>query len=248
MKHENRFLFNPLIVMGFVLVLINSCKKGDESSSGTKLRILPGYNLSACIDIYTGKSYVTPEMLMAAGGAPSLGIGYKWSPPSLSTFPMGTAVYNGVFKSNGGALVAGQHSFKIEVSDGPGGTTATATVTLSVTTVSSAPSGGVPGVGCPWAVLQQYPSSSFALDDANASKSYGASLFAMGGTPPYSWSLDISSGLSVLPSGLTIDPINGIVYGTPFPSSSGKTFKFSVIVKDSAGSTVSGPVYTITVK
>ena len=242
-----------LLLIVLLAVSLNACEGGAGDS--TTLRILPGYNQGACIDTFTHISNVYPRTLMAEGGAPSLGNGYTWRAQSLSTLPMGTAVYNGVFKSNGGALAgAGEYSVKIEVSDGPGGSTATGIFTFSVGTVSSAPSGGIPMPGCPEFVLSQYtsygPDKTFALADAYASKPYGASLFAMGGTPPYKWSPDISSGLSVLPSGLALDPINGIIYGTPSQSMSGKTFKFSVIVKDNAGGTASGngPVYSITVK
>ena len=234
---------------------VNGCEDGTwptttptDGSGGTPLRILPGYTLSACIDTYTGTSRVVPQTLMAAGGSPFAG--YTWSKPALSSFPMGTTVVplTGVFVGTGGSLIAGKHTFTVEVYDGT--STATGSVTLYVTTASSAPSDGVPGVGCPTAILQQYPSVSFALDDAHANKPYGASLFAMGGTPPYSWSEDITySALSDLTAaGLTLDAAKGIVRGTPFNSSSGKTLKFRVIVRDNAGDTSSGPVYTITVQ
>jgi hypothetical protein len=244
------------VLLSVLLAVSLTACDGDEgdSNSGTKLRILPGYNQGACIDTYTHISNVYPRTLMAEGGAPSLGNGYTWKAQSLSTLPMGTAIYDGVFKSNGGALAgAGQYSVKIEVSDGPGagGSTATGIFTFSVGTVSSAPSGGIPMPGCPEFVLSQITGiTDFALLDAYASKPYGASLFAMGGTPPYKWNLDISNGLSVLPSGLRIDPINGIIYGTPFQGVERKTYKFSVVVKDNAGGTASGngPVYSITVK
>lgn len=72
----------------------------------------------------------------------------------------------------------------------------------------------------------------------------------MGGTPPYSWSEDASySGRGEFDlSGLTIGQSSGIVKGTLLNSSSGKTLKFRVIVRDNAGDTSSGPVYTITVR
>jgi hypothetical protein len=172
---------------------------------------------------------------MAAGGSPFAG--YTWS---TSGFPMGTTVapLTGVFSSNGGTIIAGHYPFTVSVSDGT--STATGSVTLNVTTTTP----------IPFAILQQYPSGSFALDDANANKPYGASLFAMGGTPPYSWSEDASyseRGDFDL-SGLTIGQSSGIVRGTLFNSSSGKTLKFRVIVRDNAGDTSSGPVYTITVR
>jgi len=98
---------------------------------------------------------------------------------------------------------------------------------------------------------------SFALDDAHANKPYGASLFAMGGTPPYNWREDASySGRGDFDlSGLTIDQSSGIVRGTLFNSASGKTLKFRVVVQDAAGDTdvnsrygVDWTVYTITVR
>jgi hypothetical protein len=248
--------FTGVLLIVLLAISLKSCEGGaGDSTNGTALRILSGYNQGACIDTYTHISNVYPRTLMAEGGAPSLGNGYTWRAQSLSTLPMGTTVFNGVFKSNGGILAgAGEYLVKIEVSDGPGGSTATGIFTFSVGTASSAPSGGIPMPGCPEFVLSQYtsysPNNTFVLTDAYASKPYGASLFAMGGTPPYKWSLDTSGGLSILPSGLSLDPINGIIYGTPFQSTSGKTFKFSVIVKDNAGGTASGngPVYSITVK
>lgn len=215
--------------------------------SGTALRILPGYTLSACIDTYTGESHVGPQTLMAAGGSPFAG--YTWSTPSFP--PMGTTIapLTGVFSSNGGALITGQQPFTVEVYDGT--STATGSVTLNVVTASSAPSGGIPMPGCPLTVLQQYPANSFALDNAVVNKPYGASLFAMGGTPPYSWSEDTSYSEreDFDLSGLTIDQSRGIVRGTLLNSSAGKTLKFKLIVKDSAGETaIYSPVYTITVQ
>ena len=227
------------------------CTPAAPSNNGasTTLRILPGFSLSACKDTYTGKSYVEPQTLMAAGGSPLAG--YTWS---TSGFPVGTTVWpqTGVFVSNGGimSLTTGQYPITVEVSDGT--STKTGSVTLYVTTVSSAPLGGIPMPGCPVAILQQMNGvGSFVLDDAYANKPYGASLYATGGTPPYSWSEDASySGRGDFNlSGLTIGMSSGIVRGTLFNSSSGKTLKFRVIVKDNAGSTsLPGPVYSITVK
>jgi len=180
---------------------------------------------------------------MAAGGSPFSG--YTWSKPTGVLFPpLGTTVdfLTGVFKGTGGTLSEGPHPpFTMEVSDGT--STATGNFILNVTTASV----------CPWALLQQYPISPFALDDAVADKPYGASLFAMGGVPPYWWREDTSyngRGDFAL-SGLTIDWSRGVVRGTPSSSSAGKTLKFRVIVRDNAGDTSDGPdgpVYTITVK
>lgn len=252
------FFIVALFLSAFIS--FTSCTK-DGKGASTSLRILPGFDLSACIDTYTGKSYVNPQTLMATGGSPFAG--YTWSIASQSSYPVGTTVWpqTGVFVSNGGALLikAGQQSwqqlFTVEVSDGT--STKTGSVTLNVTTTSSAPSGGIPMPGCPEALLSQMNVDSFVLDDAHANKPYGASLFAMGGTPPYSWREDTSySGRGDFDlSGLTIDQNSGIVRGTLFNSASGKTLKFRVVVQDAAGHTdlnshydVDWTVYTITVK
>ena len=253
------FLIVALFLSAFIS--FTSCTKDGEGAS-TSLRILPGFDLSACIDTYTGKSQVDPQTLMAAGGSPFKG--YTWSIASQSSYPMGTTVSSqtGVFVSNGGALLfkaeqqSWQQLFTVEVSDGT--STKTGIVTLNVRTVSSAPlGGGLPGVPCPEAILQQMNVGSFALDDAHANKPYGASLYVIGGTPPYSWREDTSySGRGDFDlSGLTIDQSSGIVRGTLFNSASGKTLKFRVIVQDAAGDTDVNSrynsvwtVYTITVK
>jgi hypothetical protein len=143
-------------------------------------------------------------------------------------------------------------SFTVSVSDGPsiGASTATGTVTMNVSTVSSAPSNGVPGVGCPFAVFQQNLGSSFALDDAYANKPYGATLFVMGGTPPYSWSEDKTyTGRTDLATvGLVLDATHGIVRSTAFNSASGTTVRFRAVVTDHAGDVAVGTtVYSIRV-
>ncbi len=215
---------------------------------GTKLRVLPNYALSACLDTNTGKSYVDAQTMMAAGGSPGVA-GYTWS-SDFSTFPAGTTVLplTGVFQGNGGSVVSGQYIVKVKVSDGS--STATGTAALTVITASSGVINGIPDPGCPFAILQQYPGGSFQLDDAVANKPYGATLFALGGTPPYFWSEDetYTERSDFDMSGLKIDSTKGIVSGTPFESASGKTLKFVVTLKDSTGETISGPVYMINVK
>jgi hypothetical protein len=260
-----RFVLNAVCaaILGASLI---SCGGGGDSGdgggggaiSGTPIRIIPGVTLSACIDTYTKTGYVAPETLMAAGGAPLTG--YSWSVPGFP--PIGTTVnaFTGVFSSNVASstlytdlsTVAPGKTFTVSVSDGPsaGASTATGTVTMNVSSVSSAPSGGVPGVGCPFAVLQQNLGGSFALDDAYANKPYGATLFVMGGTPPYSWAEDKTyTGRTDLATvGLVLDATNGIVRSTAFNSASGTTVRFRAVVTDHAGDVAPGAtVYSIRV-
>ena len=161
------------------------------------------------------------------------------------SYPAGTTVTagTGVFKSTGGSLVTGRQKFTMTVSDGT--STASAEVTLTVTKLWPA-----------WEIiLQQMNVGSFELDDAEADKPYGASLFASGGAPPYTITEDLTySGRTDFDaSGLVIDASKGIVRGTILKSASGKSLKFRIMVRDNEGEVAGGdpgidPVYSIPVK
>lgn len=102
----------------------------------------------------------------------------------------------------------------------------------------------------PLAVLQQL-SSGFQLKSGQANKAYGASLYCMGGTPPYKWKLDPSyaGSADLTNAGLTVEGNGGIVTGTILNSAAGKTIKFKVIVTDNTGDVaIYSPVYTIAVQ
>jgi len=65
-----------------------------------------------------------------------------------------------------------------------------------------------------------------SLPGALAGAPYSATLQAVGGTPPYSWSI-VSGGL---PDGLSLDPATGVISGIPTQVGS---FNFTVQVQDS---------------
>jgi len=202
------------------------------------------------IDTDGTKYYNVPAItLMAHGGSPLSG--YTWSKPIGGRFPpFGTIVDpNGVFRGSGGALAVGTYTFDVEVSDGS--QTATAAYTITITQFERKP--GVFDPGPPEVVFQQPELATFPLVDGKAGQPYAASLFVMGGEPPYSWFLDSDQGNFAL-SGLTIDMAGGIVRGTISKQLSGKTIKFRVLVKDHTGATdpwdasYPGPVYIINVR
>jgi hypothetical protein len=205
-----------------------------------------------CFDTFTRKGVVQAETLIAWGGAPLSG--YTWTLSNLSTFPAGTTVepLTGIFKSSGGTIIPGTHTFNMTVSDGS--TTANGTFTFIAETASSATADGVPGVGCGVALFQQSHLFTITLPDAKAGSGYGASLYvtvgggSAGGTLPLTWNL----GTGTLPQGLVIDTARGVVRGTPFSSAAGQTFNFTITVRDHNGKIASCggtncPTYRITV-
>jgi len=74
-----------------------------------------------------------------------------------------------------------------------------------------------------------------SLPDAVLGEPYSATLEATGGTPPYTWSIIDGS----LPGGLSLDPLTGVISGTP--SSTG-TWDFMVQVMDDLGDTATQPL------
>lgn len=179
--------------------------------------------------------FVDKAPFCAYGGAPVSG--YTWSLGPGSTLPPGTTFdpTTGMFYQGGSgvAIVPGTHTFKMVVSDGF--TTATGTFSLVINT----------GPILPTAIFQKSLAADIPLPDANTGMGYGVSLRAIGnGALPWAW--NIMTGQ--LPPGLGINQSSGVIYGTPLPSAAGKTYKFSINVKDGMGMDAIGePTYSISV-
>lgn len=234
----------PLLVLVIVICVVGvALSQGwielpfGSHDSGNSLRVLPGQTISANIDD-SGFVNFNAQTVMADGGSPLRN--YEWSLDLSTNPPAGIAIspLTGVITRTGtssAGLSVGTTTFGLKVSDG--NVTRSGTVTLQVT-------GYTPGME---AVLSQLPVD-FQLRDGEANKAYGASLFVMGGTPPYSWRVDASyAGAEDLAmAGLSVDPVSGMVRGTIANSAAGKTIRFRVLVTDNAGDTaVYSPVYTI---
>lgn len=182
--------------------------------------------------------------LLAEGGGPLNG--YTWSLASGSSYPSGTTVdpLTGVFKPAGGPIARTATTFRMTVTAGSNSATSPA-YQVRVVNWGSGP--------IPSAILQQWcpdvDPSALELIDAEAGKPYGASLFVMGGTPPYRWAVDGAYSTDLADAGLSVSPTTGVVSGTPFSSAAGSTLRFRVIVTDSDGDTaVYQPVYSIVVR
>jgi len=141
----------------------------------------------------------------ATGGTPP----YTWSlatgtlPPGL-TMPPGSGVISGMPTSQG------TFTFTVAVQDSSP-TKQTQTQFLSIPI-------GAPG---PLAITTS------SLIDGTVNAPYSAKVAAMGGTPPYNWSITTGA----LPTGLSLNSLTGAISGTP--SSTG-TSAFTVAVADSS--------------
>lgn len=234
-------------MMGFILMIVFtfpsiSCEK--ILNSGTNLRVPTsptGQNQTIAANIDdNGILTFNAQMLMAEGGNPLHN--YTWSLVSSSNPPasLRVASQTGVVTWNGTSTVdltrGGYTTFEVEVSDGDA--TKKGKIDIHVTDYSISP----------WAVVQQL-STPFTLMDAVKGEKYAASLFVMGGVPPYTWQLDetYTGSNDLTMAELTLDNEAGIVRGTVNPNFSGTQIKFRAIVTDSHGDSSKG-IYIINVE
>jgi hypothetical protein len=141
--------------------------------------------------------------LEAEGGTPP----YTWSIAS-GALPSGLILDPLTGLISGTPTLAGAFNFTVQVADS---TSATATKEFTLTIQ-------VP----PLIIITASP-----LPSGTIGVPYSVTLEAIGGTPPYVWS--IAAG--ALPPGLSLDPVTGIISGTPTTAG---TFGFTVQVADSS--------------
>jgi hypothetical protein len=215
-----------------------ACEPSDSDSNLSVLTSPSGQNQTIAANIDdNGVLTFNAQMLMAEGGNPLHN--YTWTlvsssnpPVSLRITPQtGVVTWNGT--STEGLTRGGYTTFEVEVSDGDA--TKKGNIDIHVTDYSISP----------WAILQQL-STTFTLMDGVKGEKYAASLFVMGGTPPYSWQLDdtYTGSNDLTMAELTLDNASGIVHGTVNTNFSGSQIKFRATVTDSDGSTSKG-IYII---
>ncbi len=143
--------------------------------------------------------------LSASGGTAP----YKWS--STGALPAGLGLSAGGVLS-GTPTASGSFPVSVKVKDSASpAQTVSASLTVTVA-----------------AAVNPLTFAGATLAQAVQSQAYSASLHATGGTAPYSWS--ISSG-SVLPVGLSLAAVGGVLSGTPATTGSAS---FMVTVSDSS--------------
>ena len=230
---------NPISVILAVLLVFQlySCDDGLNDVN-TNLRIIPKQVLSANIDI-NGNMYLIPQMLMAEGGNPSNS--YSWALDTASHLPASVRIgsMDGIVTKSGisgTGFTTGLTNFKVIVSDGDN--TSSAIVGLQITDYKKSTV----------AEVQQLSVKEFQLMNAKINQPYCASLFVMGGTPPYTWAIDSGYPSKLETFGLKLDPVCGLISGKIPSTASPLIISFKVEVSDSKGKyALFNPIYKITV-
>jgi hypothetical protein len=151
---------------------------------------------------------------------------YIWS-VSTGTLPAGLTIDAATGAITGTPTSAGPDSFTLTLTDNDA-QTASQGFTIAVAAAPTPPPPATP------------PSISTAsLPDAQAGTAYDQTVVGTGGTAPYQWSVSAGS----LPTGLGLDPVGGVISGTP--STSGQD-TFTVTVTD-ANSLTASATYTLVV-
>jgi hypothetical protein len=141
----------------------------------------------------------------ASGGTPP----YIWS-LAKGSLPAGLAMVPGSGVISGTPTTPGNSTFTVSAQDSsPTPQSQTQSFTIAI---------GAPG---------SLAITTFSLLDGTVSAPYTAKVAAMGGTPPYTWSIPTGA----LPAGVSLDASTGAISGTP--SSTGTAY-FTVEVKDAS--------------
>jgi hypothetical protein len=210
--------------------------------------VISGMPYSAGFASFTAR--VADSLAAAATKALSITIASALSITTVSPLPAGTMGknYSVMLAATGGTLPYG--SWQILTGSLPGGLTLAAfSGVISGIPVASGVFGFVVQVVDSAAVtatrffsLTINPALSIttaSLPPAVAGVSYSQALAATGGVPPYVWSV----ALGALPAGITLNPLSGVLGGTPSVAGS---FSFTIQVADTAAATAVRE-YTLTV-
>lgn len=194
---------------------------GNSASQAIHITVAPPPPLTITTTSLPGGTNGTPytQTLQASGGVPP----YTWLLASGSLPPGLTLSSSGVISGTPSGTTTTTFTFNVSVTDSQTPTHSTKTATLSI-------------------AVTQPPLSIVALSLAGGSvgNPYSQTLQAIGGVPPYSWSII----LGTLPVGLTLNHSTGAITGTPTGTG---TFTLTFNVTDSASTTVTSQPLTIVI-
>ena len=146
------------------------------------------------------------QTLQVTGGVPT----YTWS-ITAGSLPAGLTLSSaGVISGTPTGTVTSTSHFTVSVTDSQTPTAVTRTASLSITVTE-------PPLGV----------TTTSLAGGTKGTAYSQTLQAIGGTPPYTWSIIAGA----LPAGLTLNATTGVISGTPTATG---TSNFTVQVQDSA--------------
>ncbi|MGA2132917.1 MAG: putative Ig domain-containing protein [Bryobacteraceae bacterium] len=197
---------------------VNLTVKDSLGGTGTvslPLTVLPGVSITTTSLPNGTMGTAYSATLVANGGTTP----YTWS-VSSGALPAGLTLNasTGAITGTPSTATSGPLSVGFTVKDNVG---STASATLSITIVA------------PLSV------QTTTLPNGVLSTAYSASLSAIGGVPPYTWTL----ATGALPNGLTLSS-SGSITGNP---SAAGTFTFTAMVKDSASNTATSGSLSITI-
>jgi len=199
----------PTSAGAFNIVFTVTDAANSSKSQSLALTISPPpLSITSAAALPDGTATVAYSQTLAASGGMPP---YKWSLGNGA--PTGLVLNAGTGVFSGTPSVKGTYSFSVQLADSSG-TTVSQTFTLNI---QAAP----------------ITITTTSVFDGTAGKPYSQPFAASGGTPPYKWSLT-SSQLT----GLTLDPTQGTLTGTP---QSQGAFNITITVTDSSGATVSKP-------
>jgi hypothetical protein len=231
---------NPTLKLLFVFVVFYLVSCNDETNEiGSNLAVVPKQMLSANISI-RGTIRLMPQMLMAQGGNPS--DSYTWEIDTSFKAPerLRIGATDGIVTLEGASaegFKAGTTYFRVMVSDGE--YTSKGMVGLVITDYKVDPI----------SVVQQLDAPGYQLMNGVLGEPYCASLFVMGGTPPYTFLMDSVYSSEIELYGLSLDPDYGLITGKIPKNAVPRVLSFRVEIEDSKGKTaIYNPDYKIRIR
>lgn len=196
--------------------------------------IYPGQVVSGQADANGGaQTKVFPQTLVATGG--QLLSQYTWSKTSGHALPLAGLFLDpkGVVTGSGSSIQAGTYTMYVDVKD------ATSIIRSGTVTVRISSCNSAAGTTNPCMAVDVQSTSGFYLPAGKVGNEYAASIFAMGGTPPYRW----AKASGNLPLGMSIDASGGVFKGTPTVAG---TYTVSVQITDNLNKSTTAP-FTIVI-